>query len=171
MNHPTGTLTPQVLTQPAAARAPRPRVPVDGMAGCSIEKQRVFDADALLDRCMGNVDLAKRLLVAFPAAVDSAVCDVRTAVQHEDWQAVAAVAHRLKGAAANLAAVQIASIAGRIETAARSGAWSDLPSLLEHLVQAQPEFSEVAAEFTKSGAVAEAGRRPGGSLKLRRRSR
>jgi len=81
--------------------------------------------------------LAKRFADSARASVD----DIRSAERTGDLAALAAAAHRLKGAALTLGATALADIAGRIEAAAKAG---ERAACTEALNAIHPEMLTIA---------------------------
>ena len=97
------------------------------------QDKAVFDAEELLARCLGKIELAERVLAAFHSRFDLDLSELREAVRSEDAEAVARVAHRLKGASANVAAEELRTRAAGIEQLARCGGLPEVPGHLEEL--------------------------------------
>jgi two-component system sensor histidine kinase/response regulator len=81
----------------------------------------VIDYDALVDRCMGNVPLAERLVAKFRTQAEADLNALRDAIASGDKDNTAFHAHRMKGAAANLSAEKIRSAAAIVDSKAKSG--------------------------------------------------
>jgi signal transduction histidine kinase/AmiR/NasT family two-component response regulator/HPt (histidine-containing phosphotransfer) domain-containing protein len=91
------------------------------------------DYDALVDRCMGNVPLAQRLVAKFRTQVEADLNALRDAIACEDRDRIAFHAHRMKGAAANLSAEGIRSAAAAIELKAKGGGMGDMAQTFDAL--------------------------------------
>ena len=91
----------------------------------------LLDTDELLARCMGNIEFAERLLTKFQGRLDEDIAELEAAMQAEDLDVVARVAHRIKGASANVAAHDLQKRAGEIEQLARQRCLTDIPAQLE----------------------------------------
>jgi HPt (histidine-containing phosphotransfer) domain-containing protein len=105
----------------------------------------VFDAEDLLARCLGKIDLAERVLARFCSRFDVDLAELERAVRVEDTDQIARVAHRLKGASATVAATGLASGAARIEELARCGAMPEIPKRVEELRSEWTRFAGCAA--------------------------
>lgn len=86
----------------------------------------VFDSADLVARCLGNIAFAERVLAKFNSRFELDLAELEQAIQTQDGEGIARVAHRLKGAAANVAAGSLRAHAAGIEKAARAG---DLPPI------------------------------------------
>ena len=81
----------------------------------------VVDFDSLLKRCLGNRDLPKKLLAKFHARLPDEIDQMAAAVAAGDGPLIASLAHRLKGAAANLSAEPLREAASELESIGRGG--------------------------------------------------
>lgn len=77
--------------------------------------------DELLKRCLGNLSFAQRVLSKFTSRLEDDVDELKEAMQKDALPDVVRLAHRLKGASANVAAEGLRKIAAEIEDQARSG--------------------------------------------------
>jgi Amt family ammonium transporter len=92
-----------------------------------------LDIPSLLDRCMGNVDFLNRLLEKFRNRVGSDVERLSQAVQAQNAQETAQVAHSLKGAAANVSAIALSRIALELEQLGGGCDWETANACLTRL--------------------------------------
>ncbi len=69
----------------------------------------VLNQEELLSRCLGNVDLAERLLNRFQTEFARGLEELEQLVEAKDSETVCRVSHRLKGAAANISAADLQS--------------------------------------------------------------
>lgn len=77
------------------------------------------DVSELLVRCLGRADIAERVLNKFRESAPADVAEIQRAFARQDWQQIALIAHRLKGAALAVAAHPLCDQACNLETAAR----------------------------------------------------
>lgn len=93
----------------------------------------VLNLNELTERCMGNLEFAERVLARFQQLLDVDLQAVTQAASVEDFGQVAQIAHRIKGAAANVAARALVKVAAELEASAKSHdvdtVWSRLPVL------------------------------------------
>lgn len=101
-----------------------------------------LDFQQLLNRCLGNLPLAERLLCNFKQRFDIDLSRLQEGLQTNDSQLVARVAHQLKGAAANLAAGGLQRITAEIEVAARADRLDGVDVLIEQLQGEWQRFTE-----------------------------
>ncbi len=104
----------------------------------------VFDREDLLARCLGKIELAERVLEKFESRFDLDFCELQQALELEDSETIARVAHRLKGASANVAAGRLRAKAARIEELARHDGLKEIPERLEGLRNEWHCFAEQA---------------------------
>jgi CheY-like chemotaxis protein len=74
-----------------------------------------LDVPSLLDRCMGNVEFLKRLLDKFRNRIGEDVERLSQAVEAQNAQETARLAHSLKGSAANVSAITLSHLALELE--------------------------------------------------------
>ena len=79
------------------------------------------DYPDLLRRCMGKTELAERLLRKLTQQADEDLQAIGKAVEQKDAAALAASAHRLKGASANVSATCLRQAAAEMEELGRNG--------------------------------------------------
>ncbi|NQT40303.1 MAG: Hpt domain-containing protein [Planctomycetes bacterium] len=106
----------------------------------------VLDIEDLMTRCLGNIEFAGRVLAKFQESGDEHLAELEQAVASQDTEAVAQLAHRLKGASANAAAPGLCARAAEIESAARQRSLREIPARLENL---RHEWSRFAAEVPR----------------------
>lgn len=101
-----------------------------------------LDMDELVERCLGNLEFAERVLARFQQGFVGDLAELEEAVAAQDAAKVARLAHRLKGAAANVAAHGIRDRARAIESLARQPALDEVPQHLSALRAQWVRFSE-----------------------------
>ena len=82
---------------------------------------------------MGKQDLAKRLIQKFQIQAGTDLSDLAAAIQAQDVTRVRMVAHRLKGAAANVSAEAVRETATQLENLGREGTLAPALELLARL--------------------------------------
>ncbi len=78
-----------------------------------------LDIATALRRVLGKRPLYLSMLQKFVAGQRSAVTEIRTALEHEDWSLAERLAHTLKGGCANVGAVGLQGMAQQLESAIR----------------------------------------------------
>jgi len=112
------------------------------------------DYPGLLRRCLNKPDLAARLLSKLVQQAEQDVVAIATAIQDNDMTLLASVAHRLKGASANVAAEPMRRLASALEEFGRRGEAAKarplLPQLQLELVRLKrlPEAADSLASAT-----------------------
>jgi CheY-like chemotaxis protein/HPt (histidine-containing phosphotransfer) domain-containing protein len=91
--------------------------------GCGQNDPLPIDRDALLERCLGSLELMSRLLRSLESELGRDVSRVEEAMAVGDACALADAAHSLKGSAASLSADTLAELAAQLERHARCGDW------------------------------------------------
>jgi HPt (histidine-containing phosphotransfer) domain-containing protein len=108
--------------------------------------RQALDLPQILERCLGSRQLVERVLQTFAERFAEDLELIRVEIEAGSAERTAKVAHRLKGAAANAAAEELAGLAGEIEAAARD----------EQLERAQRIYRELPAAWTRFGEAREA---------------
>jgi HPt (histidine-containing phosphotransfer) domain-containing protein len=93
----------------------------------------VVDVDELLGRCLGNLAFAERILAVFQQRCGTDLEELERAIDSEDLERVAAIAHRLKGACANAAAHSLYERITQLRKAACAGAIVDVSAHYRNL--------------------------------------
>ncbi len=125
---------PAGVRQPAAAQEQSPVTPTANGPGSSPPP---MDLDALLVRCLNNVELVRRLLEKFEELTMRDVEAIGHSISAGDLEQAARASHGLKGTAASMSAGMVRGIAAEIEGLLRSanadGAAGRLASLREEV--------------------------------------
>ncbi|CAH2030365.1 ATP-binding protein [Trichlorobacter ammonificans] len=124
-------MTPLDADQPAEPETPAAALPV-------------FARDDLLERLGGAEALLPRFLAIFYKGVAAGMADLEVAVAAGDADGVRRHAHAIKGAAANIGALQLRETASRLEEAAKGGAIADAPQRLAVLKERLEAFTATA---------------------------
>jgi HPt (histidine-containing phosphotransfer) domain-containing protein len=128
------------------------------MGPSSAESQvPVLDVQDLTDRCLGNLALLERIVAKFESHFDHDMALLEAAVLSHDSQAVAGVAHRLKGASANVSAPGLCARAAGVEKLAREGRLAGIGTALEELRSERLRFSETIVSIGGELLAADAG--------------
>ncbi len=100
-----------------------------------------IDRSSLLERCMGNFALVEKLNNAFLSSLPSEKVALQDAVAICDVNAIARIAHRLRGTASNMCALPLSDAAKNVEQAARSNQielveprWHELKLQIENVI-------------------------------------
>ncbi|WP_170219481.1 PAS domain-containing hybrid sensor histidine kinase/response regulator [Nocardioides litoris] len=127
-------------TDRAATAAPR-----TDAASTARGDEAVLDperVEMLSELVKDGVSFFERTRASFLARVDGMLAQVSIAVQDDDAERTTAVAHQLKGSAANLGVVRVAALAAQVEDAARAGRLDEAAAVLPALRAAVGEATE-----------------------------
>jgi len=102
----------QIGVQPRDSATEQANNPWKDIAGINIQ--------AVQHRLGGNVELFNRLIDRFLADSKSLLTEVDTASAADNWTAVIALIHRLRGNSGNIGAMTLAELLGRMELAAET---------------------------------------------------
>ncbi len=93
-----------------------------------------IDFPSLVHRCMGKTVMAERLVQMFLALVRSYAQDVADSAGRQDAAALSSSAHRLKGSAASVSALDVSRIAAELEVLGAENNLSRAPVLAVRLL-------------------------------------
>ena len=110
----------------------------------------VIDVEQLLARCLGNVEIAERVLTKFQDRFRVDLTELEQGLQQQDAAAVAQAAHRIKGASANVSAPALYALASDIEQAARTERLADVPEDAQQLRTEWTRFVDNVADLQLS---------------------
>ncbi len=113
------------------------------------EKPTSLDFDQLVNRCMGRVDLAQKILARFLEQAELDVTALVNAVGGRAYHDASKLAHRLKGSAKTVSAGSIAQITEQIESVAQDESETELLSLITELRTSFQEFRSATASLQK----------------------
>lgn len=101
-----------------------------------------FSRRDLQERCLGNVELAERVLRRFRDGLDESLRQLQLLTVASDLAGVSQRAHRLRGEAANVGARLISERASWLEQVAAEGRHAAARAAVEQLMSAGREFRE-----------------------------
>lgn len=96
----------------------------------------------LLERCLGNVELAERILLRFRVGLEESLLQLQALVAAADLTGVSRRAHRLRGEAANVGAQRISEQASWLEQVAAEGSHEATRAAIAKVISASQEFRE-----------------------------
>ncbi len=103
-------------------------VPEEGLVS-----EDVFDREGLLERLMGDVELAKGILKEFLERVPERIAELREACKSGDTALMKRHAHTLKGASWNVGAMALQKAAVKAEEAAEAANMEEIAILIEKI--------------------------------------
>jgi HPt (histidine-containing phosphotransfer) domain-containing protein len=112
-----------------------------------------FEAEELLARCMGNIEFAERVLAKFQQRFEDDLTELQQGLASQNAQHIAGVAHRLKGASANVGAPGLQMRATEIEDLARARCVSEVPVRLDQLRYEWARFVRSVSSFDWSAGA------------------
>lgn len=127
--------------------------PPQGKAPPAISAATVWDRAALLDRLMGDeellVDIVQGFLQDLPQQIDA----IDSMLSAKALARVAQQAHTIKGAAANISAVQVSKAAYEVEKAAKAGAGDALDQKRNELRRAFAALQQMMARYLRQAGA------------------
>jgi HPt (histidine-containing phosphotransfer) domain-containing protein len=114
---------------------------VDDLSKVELEDRPIHFED-LVERCMGNIDLANRLLDQSQAILTEDLKLLQESCKNEDPVEIPRLAHRLKGATANIGAYELSDVFARIE---RHGQAGETATVRGDLLELESEWSRFLA--------------------------
>jgi HPt (histidine-containing phosphotransfer) domain-containing protein len=111
----------------------------------AFSRSEVLNYQELVERCLGNLGLAERLLAKFQDRFEADLEELEKVVLSGRGSQIAQVAHRMKGAAASMSASRLKELSARIEELGRADHGEDAMACLEHLRREWKRYRESAA--------------------------
>ena len=136
-----------------AARPAPPIAEVPAAEPGKAERQEAapaFDEEDLLERMMGNQELASRVISSFLSDAPRQLAALADALSRSDAAAAGLAAHSLKGSAANVGGVQVSATAKRAELLGRAGDLEGVRELLPELTHQCHDFRAATESFRSS---------------------
>ena len=138
-------------------KAPAPLQPADQLIQGAVRETSPasrLDLAVALERVEGDRELLEEIARLFADESLVLLGEIRRARASEDIRELQRLAHTLKGAALNVAALKVAEIALALETQARSGSMGNADDVIEHLVRevelVLPEIDALCRKVAKS---------------------
>ena len=122
------------------------RTGLSGATNSRISTAVIFNMDEFVRRNLGDCDLSRHVAAIFIGSIPEYSGAIYAALAADDAGALQQSAHKLKGAAANLALLPLSEIAARIETIAKSADLEKVESLLPEL---ELQFGQSVRELNK----------------------
>jgi HPt (histidine-containing phosphotransfer) domain-containing protein len=89
--------------------------------GASCEASPPLDRRQLINRCLGRIELAERLIASFQTRFPNEAGQIERALAEGDEPNLIRLIHQLKGASANVSAPTLHALLTRMEQSARGG--------------------------------------------------
>jgi len=103
----------------------------------------------IVDRCLGNLELADRVITRFRNSLDDTTRQLAQCCVDVDLFRLSQRAHRLKGEASNVGAVRISHQAAKVEEQASTGATGVALLSADLLIQTCREFQRQVFTFSR----------------------
>jgi CheY-like chemotaxis protein len=120
---------------------------VDRWLSAPSDTAKIFDADSLLQRLMGDRDFGAIVISAFLEDAPKQLTALKTHIAQGDARSAQRQAHTLKGAAATVSAVAVCASASDIEQACGVGDLRRAAALVPPLERQVDEFGTVSSTF------------------------
>jgi len=144
----SGALLDQALGRwLATASAPGPPAETPRSPAPSQSTLPAFDREDLVERVMGNTELARRVVTVFLSSIPEQLAALAEAVDRFDAQSAGLAAHSIKGAAANAGALRLSETAQRAERLGKTGELAAVSGLLPELKARWEQFRVQAEDF------------------------
>ena len=108
-----------------------------------------LDFEELVERCMGNLEFAERVLGRFQERFGEDLAALEAEVTEQRSEEIARLAHRIKGASANVAAPGLCTQASTVEELARASQVGEIPPHLDQLKAEWLRFQQSATAVAR----------------------
>ncbi len=105
-------------------------VPLPAADSVTLPEEGQFNRDDLVERLMGNRELARRVAGGFIGNMPGQLAALARAIGSSDAPAARLAAHSMKGAAANMGCMTVRDIASKLEKLGESGALTNASDIL-----------------------------------------
>jgi HPt (histidine-containing phosphotransfer) domain-containing protein len=142
----TKPIQPQALVDSLERWLPADETVVKGKdaPASTLPTEKVLDRAALLDRLMGDEELAEEILGEFIEGLSTELRKLEAAIEKGDGEVIRRIAHTLKGASANVGAVALSNVAQAIEKAGARADFVSAKTTLPGLEQAAEQLQTAA---------------------------
>jgi HPt (histidine-containing phosphotransfer) domain-containing protein len=111
------------------------------------EPTELFCPHELLNRCLGNVEFATRILDRFLSCLPMELQNLEQVHKSRDALGVARIAHRMKGAAANISARRLHWLMSILEATSRQQAVPDMDELVSSARKEAQKLVELVEQW------------------------
>jgi HPt (histidine-containing phosphotransfer) domain-containing protein len=111
--------------------------------------KNILDREALLERVIGDEDLAKELLQMFLEDIPDRLKAIKQAQESGDMETVILEAHTIKGSSGNIGANDISKAAFQVELAGKDANQETTPSFIKQLEDDFEVFRKTLADMDK----------------------
>ena len=110
--------------------------------------EQIFDKIALLNRVLGDEDLAREVVAVFLGDIPNKINALRRAVDNRDASQMRDQAHAVKGAARNISAAALGDVAFQMEQA---GEAADMNKAVPIMAEIEEQFKVLKNTLVQSG--------------------
>jgi CheY-like chemotaxis protein/HPt (histidine-containing phosphotransfer) domain-containing protein len=136
-------VTPQALVEVLEKWLPKER----GEAGITRHSSAVFDREGMLERLMGDEDLARMILDGFLQDIPRQIRALRDFLDVGNAPGAERQAHTIKGASANVGGEALRAVAYEMEKAGKAG---DLAAVRARMADLEAQFDRLKKEIGAS---------------------
>ncbi len=111
---------------------------------------QTLDVEDLLTRCLGNAEFAERVLAKFQERSEQDLIELEEAITTGDTTKVGNLAHRLKGASANVSALGLQMLAAKMEQDIHQDSTEEILADLADLKEEWNRFTSQAPSLIAS---------------------
>lgn len=133
------------------AQSPDRELPVGG------EEPPLINHNEIFDTRIGDPELRQELMVLFLESIEQPMSQIQDAVHHRDASAFEAAAHRIKGAASAMGAVQVESAILKMEEHHAQGRWANTEEFLSPLTDALDQVRQFANQTSHQKSSLQSG--------------
>jgi HPt (histidine-containing phosphotransfer) domain-containing protein len=113
----------------------------------SFDQYPIWDQENLLGRMRGKSDRVVKLVNLFLGDMPERIDSMNNEVAAQEFDALSATAHTVKGVAANLSVMRLQEVAAELEAAAKSQQADDLQQLLAAINEVYAESESELKAF------------------------
>ncbi|GEM_PF-988475 len=110
------------------------------------EKSAVFDRQSLFDRVMEDEKMMKNLLESFIVDAENLLENLHNAAEKKEFELIKNLAHKLKGASANISAIELSRNSAQLEQEIRNGNLQNVYEMVENIVESYRKFCKVVSQ-------------------------
>jgi HPt (histidine-containing phosphotransfer) domain-containing protein len=121
-------------------------------ATCFEHETAILDYEALVDRCLGNIQFAERVLAKFLDRFGEDLKQLEEECRQQNGPEIARLAHRMKGASASVSATELSQLAADLEQLGREAQRAETEPQLDQMKEAWVRFGTVVGRNGVSDA-------------------
>ncbi|MEW6711515.1 MAG: response regulator, partial [Candidatus Riflebacteria bacterium] len=110
------------------------------------EQLPVFDRQSLFERIMEDDKMMNDLLESFIVDAANLLENLQDAAEKKDIELIKSLAHKLKGASANISAIELSQNSAQLEHEIRNGNLQNIDEMVENIVESYKKFCKVVSQ-------------------------